>query len=94
VQKRAGHALLVSDLPPRIWGRDEKPVDAALDAKLRAGTFNLRREIEALERNALQSALRLSEGNAAQAAKLLGEVGRGTARDPGDTVRTMMKRLL
>lgn len=94
VQKRAGHALLVSDLPPRLWAKESKPVDAGLDGKLRAGTFNLRREIEALERNALQAALRLSDGNAARAAKLLGEVGRGTARDPGDTVRTMMKRLL
>jgi transcriptional regulator with PAS, ATPase and Fis domain len=94
VQKRAGNTLLMSDLPPRLWAKEEKPVDDALDARLRTGAFNLRKEIEALERGALQSALRLSAGNASQAAKLLGEVGRGSARDPGDTVRTMMKRLL
>ena len=33
------------------------------------------------------------QGNAAAAAGLLGEVGRGAARDPGATVRAMMRRL-
>jgi hypothetical protein len=32
-------------------------------------------------------------GNASAAAALLGEVGRGAARDPGATVRAMMQRL-
>jgi hypothetical protein len=53
----------------------------------------LRNEIEGLERFAVSCALRRSAGNAAEAARLLGEVGRGRAKDPGGTVRTMMKRL-
>ena len=61
--------------------------------RLASGSFNLRREVEKLERRALELALRRSQGNAAEAARLLGEVGRGTAKDPGGTVRTMMKRL-
>jgi hypothetical protein len=38
-------------------------------------------------------ALEHAHGNAAGAAALLGEVGRGSARDPGATVRAMMRRL-
>ena len=57
------------------------------------GTMNLRAELEALERLALTEALRRSGGNSAEAARMLGEVGRGKARDPGGTVRTMIKRL-
>ena len=44
-------------------------------------------------RLALEAALRRTGGNAAEAARVLGEVGRGAAKDPGGTVRTMMKRL-
>jgi DNA-binding protein Fis len=55
--------------------------------------MNLKLELERLERLALGAALQHASGNAAEAARLLGEVGRGTARDPGGTVRTMMKRL-
>jgi transcriptional regulator with GAF, ATPase, and Fis domain len=55
--------------------------------------MNLRQELDHFERAALAFALRLSGGNAARAAKLLGEVGRGTSRDPAGTVRAMMRRL-
>ncbi len=95
VAKRTGESLLVSDLPRRLWARldDSEPHDATLQARLAAGGFNLRREVESLERRALELALRHTHGNAAEAARLLGEVGRGAAKDPGGTVRTMMKRL-
>jgi transcriptional regulator with GAF, ATPase, and Fis domain len=55
--------------------------------------MNLRVEVEALERAALDEALKIAGGNAAAAARLLGSVGRGAARDPGGTVRAMMRRL-
>jgi hypothetical protein len=45
------------------------------------------------ERAALLLALERSGGNAAEAARLLGDVGRGVAKDPGGTVRSMIKRL-
>ncbi len=94
VSKRTGDALLVSDLPRRLWAAvEEQGGDDGLEARLASGAFNLRREVEKLERRALEIALRRSQGNAAEAARLLGEVGRGTAKDPGGTVRTMMKRL-
>ena len=38
-------------------------------------------------------ALARTGGNAAEAARLLGQVGRGLARDPGGTVRAMIRRL-
>ncbi len=97
VAKRAGTALLVSDLPRRLWAkvdRSEGLVDAAaVTARVVGGSMNLKAELERLERLALTAALQHAAGNAAEAARLLGEVGRGTARDPGGTVRTMMKRL-
>ena len=96
VAKRTGEALLVSDLPRRLWARPlvaEVEDGGALEARLSAGEFNLRAELEQLERRALVLALRRTNGNAAEAARLLGEVGRGAAKDPGGTVRTMMKRL-
>ena len=43
--------------------------------------------------SAIEEALQRTGGNAAQAARLLGEVGRGVARDPGGTLRAMMRRL-
>ena len=55
--------------------------------------MNLRDEVAALERAALDEALKRTGGNAAQAARLLGAVGRGRSRDPGGTVRAMMRRL-
>lgn len=94
VTRRAGSALLVSDLPRRLWTAPTKGDDhVALEQRIAAGDFNLKAEREALERAALSIALRRAQGNAAEAARLLGEVGRGSARDPGGTVRTMMKRL-
>jgi transcriptional regulator with PAS, ATPase and Fis domain len=95
VAKRTGESLLVSDLPRRLWarGEDAGADEPSLEARLAAGSFNLKREVERLERRALELALRRTNGNAAEAARLLGEVGRGAAKDPGGTVRTMMKRL-
>ena len=55
--------------------------------------MNLRDELEALERVALDEALTITGGNAAAAARLLGTVGRGAARNPGGTVRAMLRRL-
>ena len=95
VSKRTGESLLVSDLPRRLWARGEESAEeeSGLEARLASGSFNLRREVERLERRALELALRRANGNAAEAARLLGEVGRGSAKDPGGTVRVMMKRL-
>ncbi len=99
VAKRAGEELLASDLPRRLLRREPLAVAAGVcDAgqiarRVADGTMNLRAELEGLERLALTEALRRSGGNSAQAARLLGEVGRGSARDPGGTVRTMIKRL-
>ena len=75
--------------------RADGVVDAAAvrAARVRDGRMNLRREIEALERAALSSALEESGGNASRAASLLGAVGRGAAKDPGGTVRAMKRRL-
>ena len=61
--------------------------------RITAGTMNLRDEVERLQRAALEIALARANGNAAEAARMLGEVGRGSAKDPGGTVRTMIKRL-
>jgi DNA-binding NtrC family response regulator len=99
VEKRAGDELLLSDLPARILRRDAAPAggDGILDAEalrraVSEGRFDLQRARESLERTALEAALARA-GNAAAAAQLLGRVGRGAARDPGGTVRAMMKRL-
>ncbi len=98
VTKRAGEELLPSDLPRRLWRppqKDDASVSsrAELERRIAAGTMNLRDEVERLERAALEIALARANGNAAEAARLLGEVGRGSAKDPGGTVRTMIKRL-
>jgi DNA-binding NtrC family response regulator len=97
VYKRAGRELLLSDLPARVL-RTSARRDALVDGgrlrqRLQAGELNLRDEIRALEQTALSTALEESGGNATQAAKLLGAVGRGAARDPGGTVRAMKRRL-
>ena len=99
VYKRAGSAILLSDLPKRILRRaDDGSRDAVVDRgsitrKIARGAMNLRDEVAALERFALEEALARTGGNAARAAQLLGAVGRGAARDPGGTVRAMMRRL-
>ena len=89
--------MLLSDLPRRILHSERRPEELAtasgIARRMESGDFNLRREIEALERAALAEALSRSGGSAAKAARLLGEVGRGAARDPGGTVRAMMRRL-
>jgi DNA-binding NtrC family response regulator len=102
VYKRAGSELLLSDLVGLI-----RPASAvvggqgaggivnrsALAAAVGSAGFQLALEVAGLERAALELALTRTGGNAAQAARLLGSVGRGQARDPGGTVRAMMKRL-
>jgi transcriptional regulator with GAF, ATPase, and Fis domain len=96
VYKRAGTEILLADLPARVLKRS--PDSGASPAgeiarRVRQGRLNLRDEIDALERTALDEALKVAGGNAAAAARLLGTVGRGSARDPGGTVRAMMRRL-
>ena len=98
VYKRAGPAVLLSDLPKRILRRTDAARDSVVDRgsvtrKIARGTMNLRDEVAALERLALDEALARTGGNAARAAQLLGAVGRGAARDPGGTVRAMRRRL-
>jgi hypothetical protein len=55
--------------------------------------MSLKDEVAALQRVAIGDALKRSGGNAAQAPRLLGEVGRGVARDPGGTLRATIRRL-
>jgi DNA-binding NtrC family response regulator len=98
VYKRAGNEILLSDLPRRILkgeGTTDTPaVDRGVIAeRIKGGRMNLRDEVAGLERVALEEALARAGGNAAQAARLLGAVGRGAARDPGGTVRAMLRRL-
>jgi transcriptional regulator of acetoin/glycerol metabolism len=100
VRKRSGRELLVSDLPGRLLRGAEPsgggPAPGSAEAVAQAmdrGAFNLRGAIATLERTALTEALARAGGNASLAAALLGEVGRGAARDPGATVRAMMRRL-
>jgi hypothetical protein len=97
VYKRAGSEILLSDLPRRILKRSGGPAPVAdrsvVAHKIARGTMNLRDEVSALERVALEEALARSGGNAARAAQLLGAVGRGTSRDPGGTLRAMRRRL-
>ncbi|HEX2876506.1 MAG TPA: sigma-54 dependent transcriptional regulator [Polyangiaceae bacterium] len=100
VRKLSGDELLLSDLPRRILERTRAlPAERALfeptelSARFDAQRMNLKQELENLERAALSEALRRTGGNPTRAARLLGEVGRGTARDPAGTVRAMMRRL-
>ncbi len=99
VYKRAGNEVLLSDLPKRVLMRgadpeDEATIDRAVVAtRIDRGTMSLKDEVAALQRIAIEEALKRTGGNAAQAARLLGEVGRGVARDPGGTLRAMMRRL-
>jgi DNA-binding NtrC family response regulator len=97
--KRTGTTILLSDLPRRILrkragaGRESAIDRSALSAKIDRGAMNLRDEVAALERVAIEEALKRTGGNAARAARLLGRVGRGASRDPGGTLRAMMRRL-
>jgi DNA-binding NtrC family response regulator len=101
VNKRGGDELLLSDLPRRVLRREtgRAPTDgsavnaAAVRQAIAAKRFDMRAAITELERVALEAALAASDGSAAEAARLLGRVGRGSAHDPGGTVRAMMRRL-
>jgi DNA-binding NtrC family response regulator len=107
VQKLGGDEVLLSDLPKRVLERRSSGsgagathaastplVDgAAIAARIDTRTMNLRLEVEALERAALGRALSRAGGKPAEAARLLGEVGRGASKDPAGTVRAMMRRL-
>ena len=108
VTKRAGDELLASDLADHIVrgapSGDVAPVAgaaragrAAIDRAVLArmideDRMNLRAVRDELERAALELALGRAGGSPARAARLLGEVGRGAARDPGGTVRAMLRR--
>jgi transcriptional regulator with PAS, ATPase and Fis domain len=98
VRKLAGDELLLSDLPEHVVrGAPEHAAPALFDRTALAelidhGTMNLRAVRDQLERTALELALARSNGSPARAARLLGEVGRGASRDPGGTVRAMMRR--
>ncbi|HET9993327.1 MAG TPA: sigma 54-interacting transcriptional regulator, partial [Kofleriaceae bacterium] len=98
VKKLAGDELLLSDLSEHvIRGAPEHAAPALFDRTALAelidrGAMNLRAVRDQLERTALELALARGNGSPARAARLLGEVGRGASRDPGGTVRAMMRR--
>jgi len=107
VTKRAGDDLLLSDLPEHVVrglaagadvaGGGDAQTGGAIDRAVLArmidgGHMNLRAVRDELERAALELALARAGGSPARAARLLGEVGRGSSRDPGGTVRAMMRR--
>jgi len=74
-------------------GAPGEVIDRAAIARLIAdGQMNLREVRDQLERAALELALARAGGSPARAARLLGEVGRGSSSDPGGTVRAMMRR--
>ncbi len=96
VGKRAGDTLLAADLPRRLLAPAAAPVgvDAASIARaIDAGTFDLRRLVEDVERTALRLALDRAGGRPAIAARHLGTVGRGASAYPAGTVRSMIRRL-
>jgi DNA-binding NtrC family response regulator len=66
---------------------------AALARSIAGGAMDLTAAIDALERAAVELALDRAGGSPTRAARLLGRVGRGGSRDPGGTVRAMMRRL-
>jgi DNA-binding NtrC family response regulator len=98
VRKRGGDELLLSDLPEYVVrGTTTSPATtvfdrAVLERLIDSGEMNLRVLREELEREALQIALARSDGNMTEMARMLGEVGRGAARDPSGTVRAMLRR--
>jgi transcriptional regulator with PAS, ATPase and Fis domain len=100
VNKQSGEELLLSDLPEHVVRGRPADVPAGSDLfdrgelarRIDGGRMNLRALRDELERAALELALAKAGGSPARAARLLGEVGRGAARDPGGTVRAMMRR--
>jgi DNA-binding NtrC family response regulator len=100
VRKLGGDELLLSDLPehvvrnaPAQLASSTAIIDReAIASQLASGRMNLRATRDELDRCALELALARADGSPARAARLLGEVGRGTSSDPGGTVRAMMRR--
>src|SRR5262249_45620769 len=80
VYKKSGSELLLSDLPKRVLtraaGAERDPIVSRIDVvrKIERGAMSLKDEVAALQRVAIEEALKRSGGNAAQAARLLGEV--------------------
>lgn len=99
VDKRGGETLLLSDVRRLLDAPEPAPaagqlVDVAeLARRMERRELNLRKELDALEGEALRLALLRAGGSPARAARLLGEVGRGQSKDPAGTVRAMMRRL-
>jgi DNA-binding NtrC family response regulator len=96
-----GDALAPGHGPPRDGDRARptgrtaaaSAIDrAALARLIDEGRMNLRAARDELERTALELALVRAGGSPARAARLLGEVGRGSSSDPGGTVRAMLRR--
>jgi DNA-binding NtrC family response regulator len=77
----------------RADGADGAVNAQAVERAIAERRFDLRRAVGELERAAVTAALAAAGGSAAGAARLLGQVGRGGAHDPGGTVRAMMRRL-
>jgi DNA-binding NtrC family response regulator len=102
VHKRSGDEILLSDLPEHVIrgtqpGRGDAATPSVIDRDALAtlldrGRMNLRELRDELERSALELALARSAGSPTRAARMLGEVGRGTSSDPAGTVRAMMRR--
>jgi DNA-binding NtrC family response regulator len=107
ITKRAGEELLLSDLPEHVVRGTPLDGDhggtapsgapgvidrATLARMIDGGRMNLREIRDELERTALELALDRAGGSPARAARLLGEVGRGSSSDPGGTVRAMLRR--
>jgi hypothetical protein len=100
VYKRAGEELLLSDLPKRVLETEPRSghplsdlvVREAIARRIEAGTMNLRRLVEDVERVALEAALTLAGGSPARAARLR-EKSDGAALRSGGTVRAMRKGL-
>ncbi len=88
----AASTVATSNAPASEAGSAAIVEDNLLLSEVAAGRFNLRARVEQLEAAALRAAWQLSGKSATRAARLLGEVGRGKARDPSGTVRAMLKR--
>ena len=87
VKELAGDELLLSDPPERIVRGAPEHVSALFDRTvlgqmIDGGRMNLCAVRDELKRAALELALAKSDG----------KVGRGTASDPGGTVRAMVRR--
>ncbi len=71
----------------------KQPAEDAWRTSMLLGRFSLKHEVENVERRALRLAFSIADGSASKAARLLGEVGRGTSKNPEGTVRAMRARL-